>query len=38
MNELIETNNKQLTKKQYKYIEDVMEENLYPSAKVYTKL
>lgn len=34
MNEIIETNNKQLTKKQYKYIEDVMEENLYPSAKV----
>ena len=30
MNEIIETNNKQLTKKQYKYIEDVMEEILYP--------
>ena len=38
MNELIETNNKQLTKKQYKYIEDVMEENLFPSAKVLHKI
>ena len=34
MNELIETNNKELSKNGYKYIQDAMDKNLYPSAKV----
>ena len=38
MNELIETNNKELSKKEYKYIQDIMKENLFPSAKVLHKI